>query len=47
MNLWKDILWARDSVDCRTQDVLHRQSDSEEKGGWSCNAIRKMERLSR
>ena len=42
----RDILWARASVVCGTQDVSHRESDSKEKGGRSCIAIRKVEKFS-
>ena len=43
----KDILQARTSTDCGTQDISHRENDSKEKGGRSCIAICKVNSLPR
>ena len=42
-----DILRARASVDCTTQDIPHRESDLKEKRGQLCIAVCTVERLSR
>ena len=43
----RDILRAIASVNCGSQDKLHRESDSKEKGGRSCIVMCKVERLPR